>query len=51
MCLFSIMLVSSTLILSRLYRLTREWDNFTCLSDLSCLVLNEVESDLSHIEQ
>ena len=51
MCLFSILLVSSTLILSRLYRLTKEWDNSTCLSGLLCLDLNEVESDLSHFEQ
>ena len=45
------MLVSSTLILFRLYRLTTEWDNSTCCSDLLCLSLNEVESVLSHIEQ
>ena len=51
MCLSSILLVSSTLILSRLYRLTTEWDNFTCFSALLCLDLNEVESVLSHIEQ
>ena len=46
MCLSSILLVSSTLILSRLYRLTTEWDNFTSFSDLLCLDLNEVESVL-----
>ena len=48
---FKILLVSSTLILFSLYRITREWDKPTCFSDLLCLNLNEVESVLSHIEQ
>ena len=51
MCSFSILLVSSTLILSTLYQLTTELDNSTCFNDLLCLNLNEVLSVLSHIEQ
>ena len=51
MYLSSISLVSLTLILFRLYRLTTEWDKSTSLNDLLRLDLNEVESVLSHIDQ
>ena len=51
MCLSSMSLVYLTLILSRFYRLTTEWDNFICVNELLCPNLDELESVLSHIEQ
>ena len=51
MCSVNILLVSSFLILSMLYRLATELNNSTCYVDLLFLYLDEVLIVLSHIEQ